>query len=193
MTTQGNRSRLGDIGPEGYPESTMLPPLDELDGMTVRDASGDKIGKVDDSYTDETGAYARYIAVTTGWFGTKRHLIPIDDVRMEQDGDDRYLVVPYDKDRLKAGPAHDRDEDVTRRHEQDVYGHYGRTGYWEAVRARQTPPAPTPEVARSEGEARLDARQTAPAPTPEIAEAEVDAARRRGEDPDHIAVRRWGV
>jgi hypothetical protein len=193
MTTQGNRTDRGHIGPEDYPESTLLPSMDELGGMTVRDASGDKIGSVDDSYTDETGAYARYIAVTTGWFGTKRHLIPVDDVRMEQDGDDRYLVVPYDKDRLKAGPAHGREEDVTRRHEEDVYRHYGRTGYWDAVRARQTPPAPTPEVARGTGNADLDARQTEPAPTPEIAEAELEASRRRGDDPGRVAVRRWGV
>lgn len=193
MTTQRNSSTPGLIGPEGYPDSTMLPALDDLDGMTVRDVSGEKVGTVADTFTDETGAYARYLAVATGWFGTKRHLIPVDDVRLEQDGDDRYLVVPYDKERLKAGPAHDRDEDVTRRHEEDVYGHYGRTGYWEAVRARQTPPAPTPEVGRAEGEAGLDSRQTAPAPTPEIAEAEVEAAIRRGDDPDRVAVRRWGV
>ena len=193
MTTQGNRTDRGHIGPEDYPDSTLLPAMDELEGMTVRDVSGDKIGTVNDSYTDESGAYARYISVTTGWFGTKRHLIPVDDIRLEQDGDDRYLVVPYDKDRLKAGPAHGRDEDVTRRHEEDVYRHYGRTGYWDAVRARQTPPAPTPEVARSTGDTDLDARQTEPAPTPEIAEAELEAARRRGDDPDRVAVRRWGV
>lgn len=194
MTTQGNTSRLGHIGPESYPDSTMLPPMDELDGMTVRDVSGEKVGKVDDSYTDDTGSYARYIAVTTGWFGTKRHLIPIDDIRIEQDGDDRHLVVPYDKDRLKAAPSHDRDERVTRRHEEDVYGHYGRTGYWDAVRARQTPPAPTPEVGRSTGDPGRDATVSAPpAPTPEIAEAEVEAARRRGDDPESVAVRRWGV
>ena len=193
MTTQGNRIERGHIGPEDYPDTTHLPAMDELGGMTVHDVSGDKIGTVNDSYTDESGAYARYIAVTTGWFGTKRHLIPVDDIRLEQDGDDRHLVVPYDKDRLKAGPAHGRDEDVTRRHEEEVYRHYGRTGYWDAVRARQTPPAPTPEVARATGDSDLDARQAEPAPTPEIAEAELEAARHRGDDPDRVAIRRWGV
>jgi sporulation protein YlmC with PRC-barrel domain len=192
MTTQGNRADRGHIGPEGYSESTRLPALDELEGMDVRDASGEKIGTVEDAYTDESGAYARYIAVATGWFGTKRHLIPIDDVRMEQDGDERILVVPYDTERLKAGPAHGRDDEVTRRHEEDVYRHYGRTGYWDAVRARQTPPAPTPEVGRVAGTDR-DAQQAEPAPTPEIAGAELEAARRRGDDPERVAVRRWGV
>ena len=107
------------------------------------------------------------MAVKTGWFGTKRHMIPIDDVRMEGD----HLIVPYDKDHLREGPTFERDEDFTRSHEERVYGHYGRTGYWDAVRARQTTPAPTPE----------------------IAEAEVADAIDRGEDPRQVAVKRWGV
>ncbi len=171
MTTQGNRLDRGHIGPEGYSDATLLPHMEQLDGMDVRDASGDKVGTVDASYTDETGTYARYIAVTTGWLGRKRHLIPIDDVRMEQDGDDAYLVLPYDRGQLKSAPSHERDEDLTRGHESDVYGHYGRTAYWDAVRARQTTPTPTPE----------------------IAEAEVQDAIDRGEDPNRVAIRRWGV
>jgi hypothetical protein len=54
MSTQDTYGRT-HIGPESYSESTNLPPIDQLEGMEVRDASGDKIGKVDDSYTD-TGA-----------------------------------------------------------------------------------------------------------------------------------------
>jgi sporulation protein YlmC with PRC-barrel domain len=170
MSTQDRYNRA-HIGPEGYSETTNLPPIDQLEGMEVRDASGEKIGKVDDSYTDTGGAYVRYLAVTTGWFGTKRHMIPVDDVRVESDGDDPYLVVPYAKDHLRAAPTHERDEDFTHAHEEATYGHYGRTGYWDAVRARQT----------------------APAPTPEIAEAEVQDALNRGDDPNQVAVKRWGV
>jgi hypothetical protein len=170
MSTQDTYGRT-HIGPESYPESTNLPPIDQLEGMEVRDAAGDKIGKVDDAYTDSGGAYVRYLAVTTGWFGTKRHMIPVDDVRAESDGDRTYLAVPYTKDQLRDAPTHDRDQDFTQAHEETTYGHYGRTGYWDAVRARQT----------------------APAPTPEIAEAEVQDAFRRGDDPNQVAVKRWGV
>lgn len=155
------------IGPEGYSESTTIPSPDRLEGMEVRDISGDKIGKVDDTYTDTQGSYLRYIAVSTGWFGTKRHMIPIDDIRVEDD----YLVVPYRSDELREAPTHDRDDDFTREHEGRVYGHYGRTGYWDAVRARQTTPAPTPQ----------------------IAEAEVADAVRRGRDPRDVRVKRWGA
>jgi PRC-barrel domain len=166
LSTRDRLDERAHIGPEGYSESTTVPSMDRLEGMKVKDVNGDKIGTVDDSYTGPQG-YLRYLAVKTGWFGTKRHMIPIDDVHLEGD----HLVVPYDKDDLREGPTFDRDEDFTRRHEERVYGYYGRTGYWDAVRARQTTPAPTPE----------------------IAEAEVADAIDRGEDPDQVAVKRWGV
>jgi hypothetical protein len=38
---------------------------------------------VSGTYTDAGGTYARYLAVTTGWFGTKEHVVPVDDVRVE--------------------------------------------------------------------------------------------------------------
>ena len=159
------------IGPETYSEQTRLPRFEDLSGMEVRDTNGDKIGKVDDIYTDERGGYARYLAVKTGWFGSKRHMIPVDDVRMENDGDDHWLAVPYDKDHLREGPTFDKNEDFTREHETSTYGHYGRTGYWDAIRARQTAPAPTPEIAEAEAEDAID----------------------RGDDPRRVAVKRWGV
>jgi hypothetical protein len=167
LSTSDRLREQTHIGPEGYPATTTIPGMDRLEGMEVRDPSGDKIGKVDDSYTDSGGTYLRYVAVKTGLFGTKRHMIPVDDIRFEED----HLVVPYDKDHLREGPTFERDEDFTRAHESRVYGHYGRTGYWDAVRARQT----------------------APAPTPEIAEAEVADAIDRGDDPRVVAVKRWGV
>ena len=174
-TRRDNEMALDDdrspIGPETYSETTTIPSLDRLDGMEVRDVNGDKVGKVDDSYTDNEGSFVRYLAVKTGWFGTKRHMVPIDDVRAESDGDDEYLVLPYDKDHLREGPSFERDEDFTREQETATYGHYGRTGYWDAIRARQTTPAPTPE----------------------IAEAEVADAIARGDDPRQVAVKRWGV
>jgi len=171
MSTEDRNPERGHIGPEDYPESTMLPSMDRLEGMEVRDSAGEKIGTVEDSYTDSQGSYLRYLAVSTGWFGTKRHMIPVDDIRIEDDGRESYLAVPYGKDQLREGPSFERDDRFTREHEQDVYGHYGRTGYWDAVRARQTTPAPTPE----------------------IAEAEVADAIDRGEDPNQVAVKRWGV
>lgn len=148
-----------------------LPSVDALVGLDVCDVAGEKIGTVADAYTETDAGDLRYLAVATGWLGVKRHLIPIDDVRLEDDGEDRFLVLPYEKELLREGPAFDEDDEVTRGEEDRIYGHYGRTGYWDPVRARQT----------------------APAPTPEIAEAEMQDALDRGDDPNTVAVKRWGV
>jgi hypothetical protein len=113
--------------------------------MEVRDLAGARIGTVDDIYTDAQGSYLRYVAVRTGWFGAKRHMIPIDDVHIRRGGGESYLVVPHGKDLLRTGPTYERDEAFTRAHEERVYGHYSRVGYWDAVRARQVAPAPTPD------------------------------------------------
>jgi PRC-barrel domain len=113
--------------------------------MEVRDLAGARIGTVEDAYVDAQGSYVRYVAITTGWFGTKRHMIPIDDVHMRRDGGESYLVVPYGKDLLRTGPVYERDEDFTRAQEERVYGHYGRAGYWDAVRAHRPMLAPGPD------------------------------------------------
>jgi hypothetical protein len=159
------------LGPEDHPGAVRRPSLDQLEGVEVRDVSGDKVGTVADTYTDAAGVHMRYLAVATGWFGTKRHLVPIEDVRVENDGAGDYIVLPYDRDLLKGGPAFEQENEITHEDESGIYGHYGREGYWDTVRARQTPPAPTPQ----------------------IAEAEVADAIRRGEDPRGVAVKRWGV
>lgn len=156
----------------GYGGATALPALGDLQGMDVCDVNGDKIGEVEDTYTDPSGSYARYLAVKTGWFGNKRHMIPVDDVQTARDDDgERYLTVPYSKDVLENAPAYERDEEFTREHEQRTYAAYDRSAYWDIVETRQTPPAPTPE----------------------IAEAEIADAINRGDDPREVAVKRWGV
>jgi hypothetical protein len=113
--------------------------------------------------------------VSTGWFGTRRHVIPVDDVRVESDeARDPYLVVPYAKEQMAEGPTFSREDDITTAHEQAIHAHYGRAGCWDDARR-----------------GAVRARQTTPAPTPEIAEAEAVGATDRDEDRE--AVRRWGA
>ena len=140
----------GIIGPEGYSESTRLPSLSRLRGMAVRTTDGEKIGKVKDVYLDAEARHARYLLVKTGWFSGS-HVVPVDDVTYVDDGDDAYVAVPYAEEQLKGA------------------------GYWDQTR----------DIVR--------ARQTEPAPTPQIAEAEVADAIRRGRDPERVRVKRWGA
>ncbi len=161
-----------NIGPEAYSDDTMLPPVERLNGLEVCDVAGERIGTVEDTYTDTEGSFVRYLAVKIGWLGTRRQMIPIDDVHIEYGSDDEpFLTVPYERDQMREGPAMDRDDELNRDDEAKIYGHYGRAGYWDAVRARQTPPAPTPEIAQAEVQAALD----------------------RGDNPNVVAVKRWGV
>jgi sporulation protein YlmC with PRC-barrel domain len=163
------------IGPEGYSESTRLPSLSRLRGMDVCTPEGDKVGTVSDVYLDSDAEYVRYLAVKTGRLRGGGGVVPVDDVRYvaEEDGDE-YVVVPYTADQLRDAPTIDDDE-LTPERERAIYDYYERVGYWDAARYA------------------VRARQTAPAPTPEIAEAEMADAIRRGEDPTGIRVKRWGA
>jgi sporulation protein YlmC with PRC-barrel domain len=165
----------GLIGPEGYPASTRLPSLRTLKGMDVCTPEGDKVGTVVDVFLDSRAEHVRYLAVRTGWLLGGRHVVPVDDVTYVADLQERYVVVPYTAEHLRGAPSLGDDEEVTPERERAIYDYYERVGYWEeareAVRARQTPPAPTQR----------------------IAEAEVADAIARGDDPTSVRVKRWGV
>ena len=134
--------------------------LDRINGMDVRDRDGEKIGTVKDVYTDrEGGDTLRYLSISTGWFGTNRHVVPLDDVEWSRSDDS--IVLPYGRDQLQSAPTYEERHDLSDDDEHQIYNHYGRPGYWDAVRAKQTTPSPMPE----------------------IAEADVAAALARGKDP----------
>ncbi len=165
-----------EIGPEDYPTGTRLPSLSRLRGSDVYDQHGERIGSVSDVYLDSGAEYVRYIEVKTGWGPRGRGLVPVDAVTVEDDGQKHpYVRVPYVKDQIRLAPGLDDGDELTPEREEAIYSHYERTGYWD--RARKA----------------IEARQTVPAPTPEIAEAEVIAAVRRGGDPESVRVKRWGV
>ena len=76
---------------------------------------------------------------------------------------------------LKGAPSLDDDDELSAEREREIYDHYARVGYWDEARDA------------------IKARQTPPAPTPRIAEAEVVDAIRRGDDPAGVRVKRWGA
>jgi len=162
------------IGPEGYSDTTRLPSLGTLKGMQVRDHDGDKVGKVSDVYLDSDAEFVRYLSIKTGWFD-KEHIIPVDDVSFVEEDGDGHVVVPYTSQQLKSAPTFGKDDELTAEREREIYDYYERVGYWDETRDA------------------VRARQTAPAPTERIAEAEVEDAVSRGSDPRNVRVKRWGV
>ena len=169
------RDDVATVGPEGYSETTRLPALSQLRGMDVCAEDGERIGKVKDVFLDAEARHVRYLSISTGWMSGSS-VVPVDDVTFVDDGrDDPYVVVPYGVEQIRNAPALGDGDEVTAEDERAVYEHYRRTGYWDEAR----------DIVR--------ARQTPPAPTPRIAEAEVADAARRGDDPAGVRVKRWGV
>jgi len=92
-------------------------------GYTVYDRAGEKLGKVDDLFVDESDQ-PEYIGVKMGFLGTRSTLIPWDAVSSTDD-EGRAITVATDKERAKNGPTFDDDKEITPEFEQEVYSYYG--------------------------------------------------------------------
>ncbi len=96
---------------------------DRFAGYTVYDQAGEKIGKVDDLFVDESDQ-PEYIGVKMGFLGTSSTLIPWEAVSSTDD-EGRAITAATDKDTAKSGPAFDDDREITPEFEQQVYSYYG--------------------------------------------------------------------
>ena len=95
---------------------------DKYEGYTVYDNRGEKIGKVDDLFIDETDR-EEYVGVKMGFLGRKSTLIPMDIVRVNEA--DKAIEVSESKDHVKSAPSFDDDEDITHEYEERIRSHFG--------------------------------------------------------------------
>ncbi|CAN5889670.1 hypothetical protein BH18ACT11_BH18ACT11_29870 [soil metagenome] len=95
---------------------------EKYEDYKVYDNQGEKIGKVDDLFVDETDR-EEYIGVKMGFLGMKSTLIPMDIVRVN--GGERSIEVSESKDRVKSAPSFDDDEDITRDYEDRIRSYFG--------------------------------------------------------------------
>src|SRR5215212_3482241 len=92
-------------------------------GYEVYDRNGEKIGKVDDLFVDESDQ-PEYIGVKMGFLGLEgTSLIPWELARVDEEG--HCIEVSVDKAQAKEGPSFNDDEDVTPEYEERVRSHYG--------------------------------------------------------------------
>src|SRR5215212_3578608 len=96
---------------------------DQYAGYEVFDQVGEKIGKVDDLFVDESDQ-PEYIGVKMGFLGTRSTLIPWEAVSSTDD-EGRAITVVIDKATAKDGPAFDDDKEITPEFENEVYSYYG--------------------------------------------------------------------
>ena len=95
---------------------------EKYEDYKVYDNRGDKIGKVDDLFVDETDR-EEYIGVKLGLLGRKSTLIPMEIVRVNEA--DRTIEVSESKDHVKDAPSFDDDEDITGDYERRIREHFG--------------------------------------------------------------------
>jgi uncharacterized protein (TIGR02271 family) len=96
---------------------------DRFAGYEVYDPAGEKIGKVDDLFVDETDQ-PEYIGVKMGFLGTRSTLIPWEVVSSTDD-EGRAITIATDKDKTKNGPTFDDDREITPEFEREVHFYYG--------------------------------------------------------------------
>ncbi|MFI6858446.1 PRC and DUF2382 domain-containing protein [Streptomyces sp. NPDC050421] len=93
----------------------------ELDGLTVYDTEGEKIGNVGRVYVDDSTGRPDWITVKTGLFGMKESFVPLAGARRV--GSDLHISHP--KDRVKEAPRVDADAHLSVSEEEELYRHYG--------------------------------------------------------------------
>lgn len=91
-------------------------------GYVVYDQDGDKVGKVDDLFVDESGR-EEYLGVRFGLLGARITLIPMELVEVDEEEDCAEVTV--DRDLVKGGPAFGHGEEITPEFEEKVRAHYG--------------------------------------------------------------------
>ena len=101
-------------------DTLSMQQLSDARGTPVYDSQGEKIGDVEEIFYDEETNRPEWVGIGTGFFGTKRVLVPVTGAEL---GNDRF-VVPYDKAQVKDSPDIDSDE-LSQATEQDLYAYYG--------------------------------------------------------------------
>ena len=92
-------------------------------GYTVNDRDGDKIGKVDELFVDETDR-EEYIGVKMGLLGLSgTTMIPMEMARVDEQ--DRVIEVSESKERVKDAPTYSNDYEVNDEFEDRIRSYFG--------------------------------------------------------------------
>lgn len=92
-----------------------------LNGATVLDNDGDKIGSVGQIYVDPTTGNAAWLTVRTGLFGTGESFVPATGATWDNEN----VHVEYAKDFVKDAPRVDADGEIDQSETDALYTYYG--------------------------------------------------------------------
>ena len=100
----------------------------KVEGTSVYNSAGDKLGSIDDLMIDKHSGQVRYAVLEFGGFlgiGTDRYPLPWN--MLTYDTEKQGYVVPIDKERLQGAPRYSEDKtpDYTSEYGDRVNGYYG--------------------------------------------------------------------
>src|SRR3712207_1163271 len=101
-------------------EGMTLERLAGMRGAAVYSSDGERIGTIEELFMDEETRQPEWIGIGTGFFGTKRVLVPVTGASSNGDG----ITVPYSKEQVKGSPDIDGDE-ISQDTEAQLYSYYG--------------------------------------------------------------------
>ena len=101
---------------------------DKVEGTSVYNGNGDKLGSIDELMIDKRSGVVRYAVLEFGGFlgmGTDRYPLPWSMLKYDTNLDG--YVVPVDQSQLEKAPRYSASEmpDYSDAYGQKVYGHYG--------------------------------------------------------------------
>ena len=130
----------------------------DFGGRTLVDRDGEKIGTVDDVYTDRDGGQPEWARVHTGLLGTSRSFVPLRGAAPSGEN----VRVMVDKQAVKDSPSVEADRELSEAQEQQLFEHYGVPYTTEgSSTAQDVPAASTTAGRRDEAVERSSASGTA--------------------------------
>lgn len=136
-------------------QTVSVEELERLRNYAVYSQDGEKIGCLEEIYVDEQTQTPEWIGLGTGFFSTKRVLVPSDGASVSRDE----VTVPYSKDYVEDAPFVDSDV-IDPETKRALYAYYsgGRRADADDLGESMKQEA----VTRSEEELRVGKREEEP-------------------------------
>lgn len=113
-----------------------------LAGDSVRNASGESLGSVDEIMLDIPSGRIAYAVLSFGGFlGMGNKLFAVPWSALSVDEDEKCFILDVDKQTLETAPGFDKDNwpDMSDTSwGSGIFEHYGETPYWEQDEERRT-------------------------------------------------------
>jgi hypothetical protein len=95
--------------------------IEDWRGQDVIDSEDEKVGKLEEVFTDIDSKEPSIGSVKTGLFGRKLTLVPLEGAILTRD----HLRLPYTKDQIKGAPQADGGGQLDGERERDIFNYYG--------------------------------------------------------------------